>query len=302
MKIFRFALLLAVFLMFTESAGARAGRLTSPFESDVARAVEREQAHKDIAKENSNLRILGGITPHHGLALDMITRFYGQISSGAIRRVWLLSPDHFKRAGNYAAVCGDDWLAAGRTLAADAVAKSGFSNMSIVEVNSRLFADEHGITIHIPLIARYFPNATIVPMVLKSDTPDIVLLTLKNYMLGVMGEGDLVILSMDMSHYKTPEEMKAEDERSLEALTNLEPMKTDRIDIDARRAASLVLRLFKDMGAERGEVMERMDSSDIMGYKLDPKSGTSYATIIFKCRAGAVVPPLCEYSTKERKS
>ena len=223
---------------------------------------------------------LGGITPHHGLAMDMIVRFYERISSEKTLRVWLLSPDHFKRAKNYAVVCGDDWRTASRILEADAAAKSGFDRMGVVDTGSRLFAGEHGITIHIPLIARYFPNATVVPMVLKSNIPDVALLMLKNYMLKSMREGDVIILSMDLSHYKTPEEMAAEDERTLEVLTNLEPMKADRVDIDARRAASLVLRLFKELGAERGVLMEHMDTSDILGYRVE--SGTSYATIIYR--------------------
>ena len=229
-------------------------------------------------------RVLGGITPHHGVALSMMTRFYEGISSHSnsekISRVWLLSPDHFKRAKNYALVCGDDWQAAGRILEADAAAKSGFDRMAIVGADAGLFAEEHGITIHIPLIARYFPNATVVPMVLNSNIPDVALLMLKNYMLGAMREGDVIILSMDLSHYKTPEEMAEEDERTLEVLTNLEPMKTDHIDVDARRAASLVLRLFKDLGAERGVLMEHMGTSDILGYRVE--SGTSYATIVYR--------------------
>ena len=117
-------------------------------------------------------------------------------------------------------------------------------------------------------------------MVLKSNIPDIALLMLKNYMLGEMGESDVIILSMDLSHYKTPEAMAAEDERTLEVLTKLEPMRTDHLDIDARRAASLVLRLFRELGAERGVLMERMDTSDILGYRVE--SGTSYATIVYK--------------------
>jgi predicted class III extradiol MEMO1 family dioxygenase len=85
---------------------------------------------------------------------------------------------------------------------------------------------------------------------------------------------------MDLSHYKTPEAMEKEDERALEVLTNLEPMKTDRLDIDARRAASLVLRLFKELGVNRGVLMERMDTSDILGCRVE--SGTSYATIVYE--------------------
>ncbi|MCL1940374.1 MAG: AmmeMemoRadiSam system protein B [Synergistaceae bacterium] len=260
--------------------------MTSPFEGDVIRAVEQIRAEKNAYTEagGGENKIIGGITPHHGLALSMIARFYEHISAGSdaekILRVWLLSPDHFKRARNYAVVCGEDWQTAGRILEADAEAKSGLSGMSVADADSRLFAEEHGITIHIPLIARYFPNAAVVPMVLRSDIPDVPLLMLKNYMLGELKETDLIILSMDLSHYKTPEGMAAEDERTLEVLANLEPMKTAHLDIDARRAASLVLRLFSEMGAERGVIIEHMDTSDILGHRVE--SGTSYATIVYE--------------------
>jgi len=269
--------------IFFNAYSADAAMLTSPFEGDVARTVEsiREQTRlNDRAEEPSGARILGGIVPHHGIALDMMVRFYERISSDKVKRVWLFSPDHFERAKKYTSTSGDDWQTAVRILEADSVAKHGLSGMSMVEYNSRLFAEEHGITIHIPLIARYFENATVVPIVLKSNTPDIVLLMLKNYMLGAMQENDMIILSMDLSHYKTPEEMAAEDERSLEVLINLESMRTDRIDIDARRAASLVLSLFRERGAKKGVIMEHMDSSDILGYRIE--SGTSYTTIVYK--------------------
>lgn len=231
------------------------------------------------AGAEAGVRILGGIVPHHELAQGMIVRFYERIASERVRRVWLLSPDHFKRAENYVAVSGENWRTANGVLEADPVAKSALSGMSVAESNARLFALEHGITVHIPLIARYFPNATLVPMVLKSDAPDIAILMLKKYMLETMGEDEVVILSMDLSHYKTPEAMAAEDECTLEALTNMQPMKTGRLDVDARRAASLVLRLFKDLGANDVQTLEHMDSSDILGYRVE--SGTSYATILY---------------------
>ena len=280
--VFLLFLFLLFFALRAESGAPATITMTSPFEGTVARAVEQARADGE-AEADAGGRILGGIAPHHGLALCMMVRFYEQIASHSdskkISRVWLLSPDHFKGAKNYAVVCGDDWRTAGRILEADAAAKSGFSGMGIVGADAGLFSAEHGITIHIPLIARYFPNATVVPMVLKSNISDVALLMLKNYMLGAMEETDVIILSMDLSHYKTPEEMKKEDERTLEVLTNLEPMRTDHLDIDARRAAALVLRLFKELGAERGDIMERMDTTDILGYRVE--SGTSYATIVY---------------------
>jgi AmmeMemoRadiSam system protein B len=115
--------------------------------------------------------------------------------------------------------------------------------------------------------------------VLKSNIPDIVLLIIKNYMMSVMNEDDVIILSMDLSHYKTPEEMASEDIRTLEVLTRIEPMKTNKLDIDAARAATLCLRLFQERGARNGLIMEHMDTSDVLGYRVE--SGTSYATIVY---------------------
>jgi AmmeMemoRadiSam system protein B len=276
-----FSAIMAACLSFAFSHEAEAA-MTSPFEQAAAGACERAAA-RACERNASQGRVLGGIAPHHDLAIEMIARFYAEIASPQVRRVWLLSPDHFKRAQNHAAVCGEDWATANRTLYADRLAKSGFDRMKIVEVNSRLFAAEHGITIHIPFIARAFPNARVVPMVLKSNISDVALLTLKNFMMKNIGDGDAIILSMDLSHYKTPEAMAAEDERTLAVLTNLEPMRTDALDVDARRATSLVLRLFRELGAERGTILEHTDSSALPGRRVE--SGTSYATIIYKTSA-----------------
>jgi hypothetical protein len=84
---------------------------------------------------------------------------------------------------------------------------------------------------------------------------------------------------MDLSHYKTPEAMASEDVKTLDVLENLRFARTNDIDTDARRAASLALRLFIDLGAERGMILERTDSSSALGRRIE--SGTSYATVVY---------------------
>ncbi|GHT00706.1 hypothetical protein AGMMS50276_27170 [Synergistales bacterium] len=228
--------------------------------------------------------MLGGVVPHHDIAIDMITRFYqklaGQSGQNAqkIRRVWLFAPDHFQQARRWAAVCDADW----RFAMADRTAVETLGRSKIVELSSKLFAREHGITLHIPFIARFFPNASVVPIVLRPDIPDMALLMLRNRIGRLLGEGDLIILSMDLSHYKPPEAMKIEDKRTLGVLTNLKYSAASGIDVDARRAASLVLRLFRDMGATEGEILEHTDSSALLGKRIE--SGTSYATIVYRAR------------------
>ena len=226
--------------------------------------------------------IIGGIVPHHDLAVEMIEDFYQRIGSEDANRVWLFSPDHFRRARAYAPFCPDDWKAPSRILKADGEAFRILENLSVSGPDRALFGKEHGITIHIPYVAKHFPKATVVPMVVGYSTPDLALLELKKAIMKIAGEDDVFILSMDLSHYKTPEGMVREDEKTLPVLAGLNHGQTKEIDVDARRAAALLLLLMKELGAEEGTVIHRSDTSEILGRRVE--SGTSYATIIYHLR------------------
>ncbi|MDR1579397.1 MAG: AmmeMemoRadiSam system protein B [Synergistaceae bacterium] len=266
-----------VILIFAFHPASAAG-LRSPFEKAVERAVASYSFPK-AARSETPLRALGGITPHHDLALAMIVRFYERVSSPEVKRVWLFSPDHFRRARRLVAVCDADWKLDTGTLASDKDACAALDSLSFAENDAPMFRREHGITIHIPFIARYFPNARVVPIVLDRNIPDMGLIILRKKIMEMAGPDDVIILSMDLSHYKTPEAMAEEDVRTLEVLRAMKPLETWTLDVDARRAAALVLYLFKNMGASVGEVLERADSSAVLGRHIE--SGTSYATVIY---------------------
>ena len=118
-----------------------------------------------------------------------------------------------------------------------------------------------------------------VPLVIGARTPDLALIILKNALMDLLRDGDAIILSMDLSHYKSPEAMAAEDRKTLDVLEGLRPAETKAIDVDARRAAALVLMLFREFGIEKGIVLEHADSSSILGRRVE--SGTSYAAILY---------------------
>ncbi|MDR1579824.1 MAG: AmmeMemoRadiSam system protein B [Synergistaceae bacterium] len=260
-------------------APADAAELVSPFEAEVGRSVAAYSSSPDLRERRDNIRFLGGVAPHHNIALAMIVRFYERISNPEVKRVWLFSPDHFRRARRLVAVCDADWKLDTGTLESDKDACAALDSLSFAESDAPMFRREHGITIHIPLIARYFPNARVVPIVLDRNIPDMGLLILRKKIMEMIGPGDVIILSMDLSHCKTPEAMAAEDERTLEVLRAMKPLKTWTLDVDARRAAALVLYLFREMGASMGEVLERSDSSEVLGRRVE--SGTSYATVTY---------------------
>lgn len=277
--------------------------LRSPYEGAVLQALaagrfrlpERSPVRKGTIA-GSNARVLGGIVPHHDIALDMVLRFYETLAAAdggdSVRRVFLFAPDHFRQAKRWVAVCPADWtfsaVEAFGTLSADREIVGALSDARVVEMRPEIFAREHGITLHIPLVARFFPDATVVPILLRPDIPDLVLLSFRERLQALMREGDLVILSMDLSHYKPPEEMADEDRKTLRVLTEMRSAETGRIDVDARRAAALATALFRNAGAGAGEVLERTDSSAILGRREE--AGTSYATIVYRSDGSTVSP------------
>ncbi|MDL2263787.1 AmmeMemoRadiSam system protein B [Synergistaceae bacterium OttesenSCG-928-I11] len=278
-RIRRAAALCALCFLGAVAAFADDGPLSSPYEDLVAVAVRANPGGEK--KDRAPGAPLGGIVPHHDLAIDMIVRFYEELSRhGGVRRVFLFAPDHFRRARRWAAVCPADWRTGDGLLSADTEAIAALGAAKIVELRRDLFASEHGVTLHIPLVARFFPDATVVPIVLRPDIPDLALLSLRRRLSGILRDGDILLLSMDLSHYKPPEAMEAEDHRTLDVLTNLRAMRTHAIDVDAPRAASLVLALLRERGATCGEVLERTDSSALMGERVE--SGTSYATVVYR--------------------
>jgi AmmeMemoRadiSam system protein B len=129
------------------------------------------------------------------------------------------------------------------------------------------------------MIAGHFPNASLVPIILQANMSDMDLLLLKSKIMEILAPGDIIILSMDLSHYKSPELMEAEDEKTIPALLGLKNAETRKLDIDARMGASLALLLFRDLGAKEGLLLERRDSSFFAGRRIE--HGTSYATIIY---------------------
>jgi AmmeMemoRadiSam system protein B len=238
--------------------------------------------------------IVGGIAPHHDLAIEMIINFYSALAENRskvaknrptdledlkVNRVFLFSPDHFKKARNFLAACPSTWKLSTGELKADPEALKELIAGTFTELRPDLFKDEHGITIHIPFIAHFFPQAKVVPIVLRSDTPDIALLSIRHKLSKILQPGDLIILSMDLSHYKTPEAMALEDIKTLEVLTHLRSFQTRTIDADAHRAAALVLLLFDDLKAREVLVLDHKDSSNFLNEEVI--SGTSYATIVY---------------------
>ncbi|MBD3328037.1 AmmeMemoRadiSam system protein B [Candidatus Peregrinibacteria bacterium] len=114
--------------------------------------------------------VQGAIIPHHDLVHDKIDLTYKILSvTNDYEKVIILSPDHFEHGQGY--------------------------------ISSNNYEKEHGITIHIPYLKKYFPEADIEQFMFAREIPK---KTLDNFIEQINRRNlskTLIIASLDFSHY-----------------------------------------------------------------------------------------------------
>jgi AmmeMemoRadiSam system protein B len=284
-------LLTAVLLLCASAAGASFAEtdFLTPFTGGLAplsiapsgiapfRGAAGETGTGEIFGENS---IRAGIVSHHGLASEMIARFYNALPFN-VERVILIGPDHFRAGWGTAAISPLSWKIGSVVVENDDEAVEILKKTRGVEAWSLPFRTEHSIGLHIAFISRWFPGAKVLSMMVRNDRDPRALAPLVSILSGLMRrEKTVMILSMDFSHGKMPDNANREDEKTLGAILNFDVKSLPDRDIDASRALRLFLDTLKSLGFTDGTILERTNSSAVAGRPDLPC--TSYATIVFK--------------------
>ena len=249
-----------------------------PSPAGIRLAASGQASFDDLAVAG---RIVGGIAPHHDVAGAMILRFYATLKASMLspKRVVLIAPDHYRAGRGAVTICGADWETSSGTLPADEAAVGAIARSGAAMRDDRIFVREHGVTTHLPLIRETFPGASIIPIVVRTSASDMQLLVLRKTLAPFLRDGGLVILSMDLSHCKTPANAAHDDAWTLPVLARMDATSLHGLDIDTPRGAALFLALVRDLGSLRGVVLDHSDSGVIRNRPDEPC--TSYATMLF---------------------
>ena len=225
----------------------------------------------------SSCAAVGALSPHHGVAGALIDRLYAQLRTIVPnpRRVIVIGPDHFRRAKRNIVVGASDW-GTEKILRGDG---DGVERSRLYRQDGVARRD-HCVTEHIPRIARFFPGASVLSVIIRPYATDMQVLRACRALEELARDGDaVIILSMDLSHYKPREQSDAEDERSLEIIEGFRLTEINGADVDCPRGARLFLMLMKRLGLTEAELLERSNSADFI--KRTSDSTTGHATMLF---------------------
>lgn len=221
-----------------------------------------------------------GILPHHELVGPLLAAFFlGLHPDVAPSTIVILGPDHPNIGNNYATTGCLDWQTPYGTVQCDDRLVSGLLQSNLAGQDETLLAREHGVYTIVPYLRRVFPKAKIVQIALKGDQRPDRLEELAKYFNTNLGPNDLVLASVDFSHYKNLVSAWQDDDLSLRVIRDLDPDAALNIPVDSPPAISLLLRYVRLRNLKEQQLLA-MNSAEFTN-ELSLPSTTSYLNAYF---------------------
>lgn len=213
---------------------------------------------------------LGVILPHHMMVASELARFYNGLARVADpSTVYVIGPNHYETGSANIQTCENclykttlDGLDS--DLRVDGAIVRDLAVAGIAEVADDGFWQEHSIFSHAAFIKKSFPKAKVVPIMLQWEIPEEEVLELSEWLNENLSEDDLVIASVDFSHYLPEEVADFHDESSFATISNFDFDNIYDLEIDSPSSIYLLLDLMQRRGYEKAKRFAHTNVQDFM--------------------------------------
>ncbi len=197
-------------------------------------------ASSPIVSTPQTTTISGIVVPHHNLVQKERTTLFNQLKQtiSPPQTIILIAPNHYDTGKNLVQTTNQDWditdgsLRPNKEVIAELI-KTGSGN------EPESFANEHGIKLLLPDIKQAFPNATIVPLIFKTQTTITEVQKVHDTLLKECPHC-LMIASVDFSHYQPALLADLHDTLAERALDTLNPELLTQSEVDSPSALLLL--------------------------------------------------------------
>jgi AmmeMemoRadiSam system protein B len=222
----------------------------------------------------------GVILPHHSIEGLRVGGFYKALAERMQpRTVYVISPNHFE-AGTAAVVTGEDldYATVYGTLEVDKGKVESFVSSGLAERLDSAFVIEHGVFFHSPYIKKFFPQAKIVPLLIRWGAPRPVLDAVVAQILGQLEAGDLLVGSVDFSHYNFRATAEFHDRSSYATIMNFDYDNLFDREMDSPGSVYVVERVMTSLGYGHAERIWQTNTDDLAFEPQDNATSHQYFT------------------------
>jgi len=231
--------------------------------------------------ETVSLEAVSFVSPHHLVAEKMIDQIFSEVAgknkNSKVERIILVSPNHFNLGTGWAVASNADWKLENGMVAGDKEFIRKLGKSGLVHVENSAFQREHGIENLLPYVAKYFPQAKVVPLMVRDGFPKGKVEELAKEISQNSSEKTLFILSADFSHYLEKNISRLHDEQAIDVMESLDFDNIAHLDIDCVPGLQLLMRYSTLRGFENFNLTRNSNSSEILGKNFIGEN-TSYVT------------------------
>ncbi|MBT4917774.1 AmmeMemoRadiSam system protein B [Candidatus Peregrinibacteria bacterium] len=193
---------------------------------------------------------LAMIMPHHLVAGDVVAQMYASYDAIAEpSTVFIIGPNHYENGESDIQTCKSCVF---KTTSGDLELNSDLvSSMvkdGVAKYQDDSFVKEHSIHSHVTYIRDYFPDAEVVPVILKWRTSGDSLDDLADWLVENVPEDALVVASVDFSHYAPLEIADFHDEASKATILNFDYNNVYDLEIDSPASIYTALNFLEKRG------------------------------------------------------
>lgn len=221
--------------------------------------------------------VFGLILPHHLLAAQYIASIVSAIPSADVKRIIIIGPDHLSRAHANAVISRATMHTPYGDIVSDTQTIDGLLSSNVITNEEPIFDIEHSINALTPFLKRSFPNATIVPILVKSSLTDIEASRLADALSN--DDGTLIISSVDFSHYEPDRVAQFHDRMSRAVLSSEDIALLSKLEIDSPATFDVFLSAMQNRGASKMHFFADANSNTIL--QTNPTQTTSYVLASF---------------------
>lgn len=222
--------------------------------------------------------VAGIIVSHHLLATRLIAESFLAASGMHPDTVIIVSPNHFSKGFAPVIISSQDWDTPYGPLAVDSkLADALLKNGAVADEFP--FLAEHGISSIMPYVKKVFPNAEVLPIIVKESASVEDARAFGARLAELAPKNSLLVASFDFSHEVTNEEAERSDRVSLKAIQDFDYPTLAGIRVDSRPGLILSLAYMEARGTAF-HLLESTNAAHLLR-KLDMTDVTSYITGYF---------------------
>lgn len=226
--------------------------------------------------------IVAAVIPHHLLVSDLISNFFENLGRQKPDTIIIVGPDHYD-ADTKGVITGiNKWSTEIGEIEVNGDIVEGLSKLDFVEINDSILENEHSVSSHIPFIKYYIDDAKIVPIVIKNDAKISDLEKLSDFLSNIIDDKNVLISSVDFSHYLSSEEAETKDIETLEIMRNYNYenlLELNDDNVDSPRSIFTLFNTVEKNNIREFDIFYHLNSSDVLDNYNDEV--TSYFFLLF---------------------